>query len=220
MDSIVTLTMNPALDITTDADVVRPTDKVRCSRCPLRPGRRRRQRCAGRPQPRCIGARRCFPRAARPATFTAISLPRGGSRSTASRSPVRHAKVSLSTRSAPACNTGSCSRALPDVCRTTAMPRRTPPPGHVGQVCCGERKSAAGCTQQFLPAGGSGLPGSRRAVGSGHFRRWPQTHHLRGVPAEGERARTTGMRRARTRHGIRADGRRSRNRRLLAAPKR
>jgi 6-phosphofructokinase 2 len=31
MDSIVTLTMNPALDITTDADVVRPTDKIRCA---------------------------------------------------------------------------------------------------------------------------------------------------------------------------------------------
>ena len=31
MDSIVTLTMNPALDITTDAEVVRPTDKIRCS---------------------------------------------------------------------------------------------------------------------------------------------------------------------------------------------
>lgn len=28
--SIVTLTMNPALDITTDADTVRHTDKIRC----------------------------------------------------------------------------------------------------------------------------------------------------------------------------------------------
>ena len=28
MESIVTLTMNPALDITTDAGVVRPTEKV------------------------------------------------------------------------------------------------------------------------------------------------------------------------------------------------
>lgn len=32
MDSIVTLTMNPALDITVAADAVRPTSKIRCSR--------------------------------------------------------------------------------------------------------------------------------------------------------------------------------------------
>ena len=32
MDSIVTLTMNPALDITVAAGAVRPTDKIRCSR--------------------------------------------------------------------------------------------------------------------------------------------------------------------------------------------
>lgn len=32
MDSIVTLTMNPALDITVAADAVRPTEKIRCSR--------------------------------------------------------------------------------------------------------------------------------------------------------------------------------------------
>jgi 6-phosphofructokinase 2 len=38
MDSIVTLTMNPALDITTDAEVVRPTDKVRCSGARYDPG--------------------------------------------------------------------------------------------------------------------------------------------------------------------------------------
>jgi 6-phosphofructokinase 2 len=31
MDSIVTLTTSPALDITTNADVVRSTDKVRCN---------------------------------------------------------------------------------------------------------------------------------------------------------------------------------------------
>jgi 6-phosphofructokinase 2 len=38
MASIVTLTMNPALDITTDADVVRPTDKVRCTGVRYDPG--------------------------------------------------------------------------------------------------------------------------------------------------------------------------------------
>ena len=38
MDSIVTLTMNPALDITTDAEVVRPTDKIRCSGALYDPG--------------------------------------------------------------------------------------------------------------------------------------------------------------------------------------
>ncbi len=32
MDSIVTLTMNPALDITVAAEAVRPTEKIRCSR--------------------------------------------------------------------------------------------------------------------------------------------------------------------------------------------
>lgn len=36
--TIVTLTMNPALDITTDADVVRPTDKVRCTGVRYDPG--------------------------------------------------------------------------------------------------------------------------------------------------------------------------------------
>jgi len=38
MESIVTLTMNPALDITTDAGVVRPTEKVRCSGVRYDPG--------------------------------------------------------------------------------------------------------------------------------------------------------------------------------------
>lgn len=36
--TIVTLTMNPALDVTTDADVVRPTDKVRCTGVRYDPG--------------------------------------------------------------------------------------------------------------------------------------------------------------------------------------
>ncbi|KWX22500.1 phosphofructokinase [Mycolicibacterium wolinskyi] len=36
--AIVTLTMNPALDITCDADVVRPTDKIRCSATRYDPG--------------------------------------------------------------------------------------------------------------------------------------------------------------------------------------
>jgi 6-phosphofructokinase 2 len=36
--TIVTLTMNPALDITTDADVVRPTDKIRCAGARSDPG--------------------------------------------------------------------------------------------------------------------------------------------------------------------------------------
>ena len=35
---IVTLTMNPALDITTNADVVRPTDKIRCEGARYDPG--------------------------------------------------------------------------------------------------------------------------------------------------------------------------------------
>lgn len=35
---IVTLTMNPALDITSDADVVRPTDKIRCTGTRYDPG--------------------------------------------------------------------------------------------------------------------------------------------------------------------------------------
>jgi len=38
MDSIVTLTMNPALDITTDAEGVRPTDKIRCTGVRYDPG--------------------------------------------------------------------------------------------------------------------------------------------------------------------------------------
>lgn len=36
--TIVTLTMNPALDITTNADVVRPTDKIRCAGARYDPG--------------------------------------------------------------------------------------------------------------------------------------------------------------------------------------
>jgi len=35
---VVTLTMNPALDITTNADVVRPTDKIRCVGARYDPG--------------------------------------------------------------------------------------------------------------------------------------------------------------------------------------
>lgn len=35
---IATLTMNPALDITTRVDVVRPTDKLRCERARYDPG--------------------------------------------------------------------------------------------------------------------------------------------------------------------------------------
>jgi 6-phosphofructokinase 2 len=35
---IVTLTMNPALDITTEADIVRPTDKIRCAGARYDPG--------------------------------------------------------------------------------------------------------------------------------------------------------------------------------------
>ncbi|MDH6194007.1 6-phosphofructokinase 2 [Mycobacterium frederiksbergense] len=38
MASIVTLTMNPALDITSDADFVRPTNKIRCSGTRYDPG--------------------------------------------------------------------------------------------------------------------------------------------------------------------------------------
>lgn len=38
MDSIVTLTMNPALDITTHADTVRPTNKIRCKDVRYDPG--------------------------------------------------------------------------------------------------------------------------------------------------------------------------------------
>ena len=36
--TIATLTMNPALDITTEADVVRPTDKIRCVGARYDPG--------------------------------------------------------------------------------------------------------------------------------------------------------------------------------------
>ena len=36
--TIVTLTMNPALDITTDTDVVVPTDKMRCGQARYDPG--------------------------------------------------------------------------------------------------------------------------------------------------------------------------------------
>lgn len=36
--TIVTMTMNPALDITTEADVVRPTDKIRCAGARYDPG--------------------------------------------------------------------------------------------------------------------------------------------------------------------------------------
>jgi 6-phosphofructokinase 2 len=38
MPRIVTLTTNPALDITSDADIVRPTDKIRCSGTRYDPG--------------------------------------------------------------------------------------------------------------------------------------------------------------------------------------
>ena len=53
--TIVTLTMNPALDITTGADVVRPTDKIRCAGSTLRSGRRRYQCRPHRPGTRRLG---------------------------------------------------------------------------------------------------------------------------------------------------------------------
>jgi hypothetical protein len=49
---IVTLTMNPALDITTSVDTVRPTEKLRCETTRYDP--RRHQRGSHRARPRWI----------------------------------------------------------------------------------------------------------------------------------------------------------------------
>src|SRR4029077_17397197 len=134
MDSIVTLTMNPALDITTDADVVRPTDKVRCTSVRYDPG-------GG-------GVNVAQVAYNLGASVTAV-FPAGGATGdvygdllTARGVPFHRVKIAGSTRESfhyqrdqhrPAISV-CAPGAVPDVCRTTAIPRRTPQPGGVGQV--------------------------------------------------------------------------------------
>ena len=81
------------------------------------------------------------------------------------------------------------------------------------QQCLVELRRLA-TSAKFVVASGSLAPaGISRAAHSGYFQRWPRTPHLRRVPPEGQRARTTRMRWGATRHGVRADGRRSRDHR-------
>jgi 6-phosphofructokinase 2 len=62
---IVTLTMNPALDITTSVDTVRPTEN--CAARQRVTTRRRHQRRSDRARTRWVGVSRVFPSAGRPA---------------------------------------------------------------------------------------------------------------------------------------------------------
>ena len=108
MDSIVTLTMNPALDITTDADVVRPTEKIRCAGVRYDPGGGG-VNVAQVAHNLGASVSAMFPCGRRDRRRLRRSpRQRGGSRFAVSKSPAPHEKVSLSTRSAPACNIGSC----------------------------------------------------------------------------------------------------------------
>ena len=214
MDSIVTLTMNPALDITTDAEVVRPTDKIRCTGVRYDPGG---------------GGVNVAQVAHNLGASVSAVFPAGGATGdvyadllTARGVPFHRVKIAGSTRESFTINeisTGLQYRfVLPGPCLTFVEQ----------QQCLAELRDAA-ASAKFVVASGSLPPGAPanfyqqvalvcRDLGTRLILDTSggglQAHHFRSVPAQGERARTTGMRRTRTRHGIRAAGRRSRNRRL------
>ncbi len=104
---IVTLTMNPALDITTDAEVVRPTDKIRCTGVRYDPGGGG-VNVAQVAHNLGASVSAVFPAGGATGDVYADLLTERVSRFAVSRSRVRRERASPSTRSAPACNIGSC----------------------------------------------------------------------------------------------------------------
>ncbi len=155
---IVTLTMNPALDITTDADVVRPTEKVRCSGVRYDPG----------------GGGVNVAQVAHNlgATVSAI-VPVGGATGdvyadllTERGIPFRRVPIDGSTRESFTVNetsTGLQYRfVLPGPSLTFVEQQRCLAElrnaAELGKVRGGQRQPSARCTRELLPAGGAGLP--------------------------------------------------------------
>ena len=205
---IVTLTMNPALDIATSTATVQRTEKLRCSAARYDPGgggvnvahvadvlapRRRRY---------------CRP-AARQARWCAICSSIRGSPFSRSRSVGRPAKASRSTNSAPKANTGSYFRAGIESCRTGRMPADIATGRGVGSHRRGKWQPSARRPARLLPAGVQCLRRDRRDIHAGHLGRWTQANRV-GVFLLAESSRTTRVRRSGTRYRGGATCRRTR----------
>ena len=185
--------MNPALDITTDTDVVVPTDKMRCSAVRYDPG----------------GGGINVARVARVlgATVAAV-FPAGGTIGdlvtqllAPEAAPGRRVRIAGPTRESfhrereqqrqaiPVCATGPVGH----VRGAGRLPQRIARGGGHRGFRGRERESATQRSPGLLPAGRRHLPGARCAPDSGHLRRRACAHHRRGVPAEAQRARASRM---------------------------
>ena len=211
---IVTLTMNPALDITTSADQVRPTDKIRCrgARYDAGGGGINVARVAS-----VLGG-----------SVSAV-FPVGGPTGDLLTElvgnadvPYRRVAISLPTRESFTVDEESSGQQYRFV---LPGPRLTP----AEQAKCLDELRYAARSAEIVVASGSLPPG----VPSDFYQRVADicrelgvplvldtsggglaTHHVRGVPPEAQRPRATGMLRARTCHRIRTVDRRARAHRL------
>ena len=201
---IVTLTMNPALDITTNVDVVRPTDKLRCAATRYDPG-------GGGINVAHIahvlggsvlavfpagGDDRWSDRAAAQRRGCAVlaSSDRGGN-ARELHGQREHQRPAVPVRP---------SGAAADVARAGALPRAIANGGEVSRIRGGERQPAAGRNRRLLSAGRRHVPAAGHPPYPGHLRRRLAARLLRGVPSQIERARTAGMRRTPPGHRSRA----------------
>ena len=210
---IVTLTMNPALDITTSVDVVRPTEKLRCGTTRYDPGggginvARIAHVLGG-----SVSA--VFPAGGATGDLITTLLVDAGVR-------FREVAIAASTRESFTVNETSSGQQYRFV---LPGPQLTFPEQ---ERCLGQLRMEAAAAEFVVASGSlppacpltsiSGLPHVCRDVGarpdSGHLGRWPATDLLRGVSPQSERARTARMRGSRTRHRGRATGRRTRTHR-------
>ena len=192
--TIVTLTMNPALDITKDTDFVVPTDKMRCSAVLYDPG----------------GGGINVARIARVlGASVAAVFPAGGATGDlvtellAPEVPPRRVRRASRRGKAPTVNETSSGRqyrfVLPGPWVTFAE-----------QAECLNAIAGGGGLRGFRGRERSLPPnvhpdhyqrvadicqGARCGPDSRHLRRRASAHHRRGVPAEAQRARASGMRR-------------------------
>ncbi len=211
--TIVTLTMNPALDITTHTDRVIPTDKVRCGLPRYDPG----------------GGGINVARIAHVlgASVSAI-FPAGGHAGDKvtdlvadSGVPVQRITVAHSTRESFTVDENTHRAAVPvraprsvaHRCRADRVPRQTQRRGSIRGLRRGERQSAARCAYRLLSAGRRHLSRARCAADSRHLRGRTATYLFRRLSAQAERARTTRMFRTGTHHRVRAARRGARTRR-------
>ena len=178
---IVTLTMNPALDITTSVDVVRPTDKLRCATTRYDPG-------GGGINvahiAHVLGASvlAVFPAGGATGGLIARLLSDEGCRSSDS--------IGGSTRESFTVNERSTDQqyrfVLPGPQLTwreqARLPRATADGGEVGRIRGGEWQPAAGRNRRLLPAGRRHVPAAGRPPHPGHLRRRLAARLLRGVP--------------------------------------